>query len=257
MAKVISVVNQKGGVGKTATALNLAASFALEGKQTLVVDLDGLCSLTKALGYDPTNFDCSVASIIEKPNMVAQSIYGTDIENLSLMPSSPLLDTLELSILNRKDRYDLLKKGLERVKPAFEYIVVDCAPALNTMFVNALTASDFVVVPAETKFQSNLAFEVFLSTFQTFREMKNPHVKILGVIPTMYNCQANEDKTVLQELQEKTNVLGVIKRTTAVSSSVAKGMPCVIANRRTVVAKEYREITKKILNMMEVLDNVG
>lgn len=257
MCKVLCVANQKGGVGKTATALNVAASLALEGKQVLVVDLDGLCSLTKALGYDPTSFDSSVVSAIEKPDMVADALYGTDVENLNLLPSSPMLDSMEVSLLNKKDKYDRLKKCLDKVKSAFEYIVIDCAPALNTFFINALSAADFVVVPAETKFQSQFSLDVFLSTYETFKELRNPGLKLLGVIPTMFNCQANEDKEVLQILTESNTILGIIKRTTAVSSSVKKGLPCVVANRRTVVAKEYREITKKLIIAMEGLKDAG
>ena len=113
MGVIIVVANQKGGVGKTALSNNLAASFALEGKQVVVVDLDPLCTLTKANGYDPTNFETSIATVIEKPNMVGQCVYETDIEGLSIIPASPMLDALEISLINKKDRYDRLKKRCE------------------------------------------------------------------------------------------------------------------------------------------------
>lgn len=251
MGKVICTANQKGGVGKTATANNIASSLALEGKQVLVVDLDPLCTLTKANGYDPSKFDSSVVTLLENPLKVGQTIYESDIEGLSFIPSSPMLDVLELSLINKKDKYSRLKKALDKVKPIFDYIVLDCAPSLSTFTINALVAADYLIVPAETKYQSDFSLEVFLSTFETMKATMNSNLRLLGVIATMFNCQANEDKEVLNSIQSKYDLLGVIKRTTAVSSSVKKGKPCVVANRRTVVAQEYREITRKIMNMME------
>lgn len=251
MGVIVCVANQKGGVGKTALSNNLAASLALEGKQVLVVDLDPLGTLTKANGYDPLNFETSVATMIDKPQMVGQCVYETDIEGLSLIPASPMLDALEISLISKKDKYDRLKKGLEKLKAIFDYIVLDCTPTLNTYSINAFVAADYIIVPTETKYQSDFSLEVFLSTFETMKELRNPNLQMLGVVATMYNCQAKEDKEILLNLQQNHTVLGIIKRTTAVSSSVKVGKPCVIANRRTVVAKEYREIARKIMTMME------
>ena len=126
------------------------------------------------------------------------------------------------------------------------------SPALNVFSVSALSAADYLLVPAETKYQSDFSLDVFLTTYETIKEVRNPNIHLLGVVATMYNCQANEDKEVLQTLKEKVDVLGIIKRTTAVSSAVKKGLPCVIANRRTVVAKEFREITRTVMCQMEV-----
>lgn len=106
-------------------------------------------------------------------------------------------------------------------------------------------------MPAETKYQSDFSLSVFLSTFETMRELRNPDLKVLGIVATMFNCQANEDKEILNNLQTLYEVLGVIKRTTAVSSSVKEGKPCVVARKRTVVAKEYRSIAKKIIEKVE------
>lgn len=251
MGKVICVANQKGGVGKTALSNNLATSLALEGKQVLVTDLDSLCTLTKALGYAPDKFDSSVATLITNPSMVGQCIYETDIPNLSLLPCSPMLDTLEFGLMSKKDKHDRLKKALDKVKSLFDYIILDCTPSLSTFTINALVAADYLLVPAETKYQSDFSLDVFLSSFETIKEMKNPDLKLLGVVATMFNCQANEDKEVLDTIQKNSNVLGVIKRTTAVSSSVKKGKPCVIANRKSVASKEYREIARKVIKIVE------
>ena len=252
MANVIVVANQKGGVGKTASASNLSATLAYHHhKNVLMIDLDGLASLTKAFGYDPDNFDSSIVTAIENPNSTPNCIYQTDIEGLSIIPSHPMLDTLELSLLNKKDKYDRLTKAIKRIEVAFDYIIIDAAPSLNTFFINALCAASYVIIPAETKIQSNFALEVFSSSLETMKELKNQDLKVLGVIATMYNCQANEDKAVLAEMQANYDMLGVIKRTTAVSSAVKEGLPCVITNRRSVASKEYIAIGNKIVNTIE------
>ena len=252
LSKIICVANQKGGVGKTTLASNLGASLALEGKSTLLIDLDSLCSLTKAQGYNPDDFDSSIITVFENVKNVPQCIYETGVDNLSIIPSSPMLDVAETSYINKKDKFDRLKKALEIVKPIFEYIVIDTSPTLNLYTINALAASDCIVIPAETKYQSMFSLEVFISSIEAMKEMKNPDLKLLGVVATMYNCQANEDKEVLTELEEQQDILGIIKRTTAASSAVKKGLPCVVANKRTVVAQEYREITKRIMKLLEV-----
>ena len=252
MCKVLCVANQKGGVGKTTLTYNVGCSFALEGKKVLLVDLDGLCTLTKANGFDPSKFDTSIVEVLENSKNIVGAIYDTEIAGVSLLPSSPMLDTLELKMVSKKDKYDRLKNALEIVKPIFDVILIDCSPALNVFSVSALSAADYLLVPAETKYQSDFSLDVFLTTYETIKEVRNPNIHLLGVVATMYNCQAHEDKEVLQTLKEKVDVLGIIKRTTAVSSAVKKGLPCVIANRRTVVAKEFREITRNVMCQMEV-----
>lgn len=251
MCKVVCVANQKGGVGKTTLTYNIGVSLALDGKNILFVDLDALCTLTKANGYDPTKFETTVVDVLKNPKSIVNAIYDTDIEGVSILPSSSMLDTLEVGMMNKKDKYSKLRVALDIVKPLFDYILLDCSPALNTFTVSALSAADYLLVPSETKYQSDFSLEVFLTTYETIKEVQNPKIELLGVVATMFNCQAKEDKEILESLKEKVEVLGVIKRTTAVSSSVKQGLPCVVANRRSVAAIEFRRIAKDIQIKME------
>ncbi|WP_324823534.1 ParA family protein [Sinanaerobacter sp. ZZT-01] len=251
MGKIICIANQKGGVGKTTLTANIGAALTLEGKTVLLVDLDAQCSLTMSFGYDPNNFDNSIVTVLDNPSKVGQAIFETDVENLSILPASTMLITVDSNLISKRDRYERLKKALDKVKPLFDYILIDCSPALSTITINALVVADYILTPAETKIASHFSLDAFVSTIETMKAVRNPNLQSLGVVATMYNCQANEDKEVLASIQTNNVLLGVIKRTTAVSSAVKKGLPCVLVNRRTVVAQEFRTITNKIIEKVE------
>ncbi len=253
MGKVICIENQKGGVGKTTLAGNVAVSLADKGKSVLMIDLDYQCSLTMSFGYSPEDFEATSAVVLSNPYNIAQAIYETDIENLSIIPASPMLSNTDMEIARKQNRMERLKPAIELVRPIFDYIIIDCSPALSATTLNALVASDYILIPAETKVSSMYSLQAFISTIETIKECSNNKLKILGVVATMYSCQAKEDKEMLEELQKNYNVLGVIKRTTTVSSAVAKGVPCVICSKNSKAAEEYRNITDKILNECEVM----
>lgn len=251
LGKTIFVANQKGGVGKTTLTANIGAALVLEGKSVLLIDLDAQCSLTMTFGYDPNSFDSSTFTILNDPSKVGQAVYETDVDNLSIIPASTMLSTVDLGLVNKKDRDERLKKALGKVKSIFDYILIDCGPALSLVTINALVAADYIVIPAETKITSNFSLDIFTTTVNTMKTVKNPNLELLGVVATMFNCQANEDNEVLASIQTNNSLLGVIKRTTAVSSAVKKGLPCVLVNKRTVVAQEFRSITNKIIEKVE------
>ena len=251
VGKIICIANQKGGVGKSSVTCNLGAALTLEGKSILLIDMDSQCSLTMSLGYQPENFETSSVTILDAPTKCPMCIYETDIECLSIIPASPMLSTLEMSLYNKKDNNLRLKKALEKVKEIFDYILIDCSPALSLSTINGLIAADYVLIPAETKISSNFSLNTFITTVNTVKEVMNSNIEILGVIATMYYCQANEDKEVLKDLQENYEVLGVIRRTTAVSSAFSSGKPCVLTSRRSLATKEFKEIAKKIIDKVE------
>ena len=252
MGKIICIANQKGGVGKSSVTCNIGTALTLEGKSVLIIDLDSQASLTMSLGFNPESFETSSVTVLDAPSKAPMCIYETDIERLSIIPSSSMLSTLEMSLYNKRDNNLRLKKALERIKEIFDYVLIDCSPALSLSTINALVAADYVLIPAETKVSSNFSLNTFISTVNTVKEVMNKEIEILGVIATMYYCQANEDKEVLQHLQENYEVLGVIRRTTAVSSAFGMGKPCVLTSRRSLATKEFKEIAKRIIEKVEV-----
>ncbi len=252
MGKIICVANQKGGVGKSSVTCNLGTALSLEGKSVLLIDMDSQASLTMSLGFNPESFETSSVTVLDTPSKAPLCIYETDIEGLSIIPSSSMLSTLEMSLYNKKDNNLRLKKALEKVKEIFDYILIDCSPALSLSTINGLVAADYVLIPTETKISSNFSLNTFISTVNTVKSVMNENIEILGVIATMYYCQANEDKEVLHHLEENYEVLGVIRRTTAVSSAFGLGKPCVLTSRRSLATKEFKNITKRIIEKVEV-----
>ena len=251
MGKIICIANQKGGVGKSSVTCNLGAALTLEGKSVLLLDMDSQCSLTMSLGYQPESFETSSVTILDTPTKCPMCIYETDIKGLSIIPANSMLSTLEMSLYNKKDNNLRLKKALEKVKEIFDYILIDCSPALSLSTINGLVAADYVLIPTETKISSNFSLNTFISTVNTVKSVMNESIEILGVIATMFYCQANEDKQVLKYLEENYEVLGVIRRTTAVSSAFGLGRPCVLTSRRSLASKEFKEIAKKIIDKLE------
>ena len=251
MGKIICVSNQKGGVGKTAVTVNIGVALALQGKSVLLVDLDSQGSLTTSLGYNPLNFENSTVTVLSHPKAVASCVYETDIQGLSLIPASSMLSSVVMTLHNKKNSNYQLKWGLDIVRPLFDYILIDTSPVLSPSTLNALIASNFVLVPAETKISSNFGLQMFVSTIQTIQATLNPKLELLGIVATMFNIKASEDKAVLRELKEGYDVLGVIRRATAVSSAVAKGLPCVLVSKRSMATLEFQSIAKKIIKKVE------
>ena len=205
-----------------------------------------------SLGFNPEKFETSSVTTLDTPDKSPMCIYETGIEKLSLMPANPMLSTLEMSLYHKKESNTRLKKALEKVKEIFDYVLIDCSPSLSLTTINGLIASDYVLIPAETKISSNYSLSTFISTVNTIKEVMNNDIEILGVIATMYYCQAKEDKSVLEDLQDNFEILGVIRRTTAVSSAFSSGKPCVLTSKRSLATQEFKEIAKKIINKVEV-----
>ncbi|MEG1723786.1 MAG: AAA family ATPase [Anaerovoracaceae bacterium] len=251
MGKILVIENHKGGVGKTNLVSNLSAALALMGKTVLMVDLDDLCSLTTSFGYDPKSFEFSSASVLQNPASVIKSIYETDIKGLSLMPCSTLMSWVVMELTTKKDKMTRLQKALFKVKDLFDYIIIDCSPALVYSTINALVAADYLLIPTETKTQSHLTLPLCLETYNTIRSTTNPNLKFLGVVATLFCCQAREDKEILTELGNTYDLLGVIKRSASASKGVKDGEPCVVGQRKTVVAREYMRIADVLMQKME------
>ena len=201
MGKIIALANQKGGVGKTTTTINLAASLATLEKTVLVLDADPQANASSGLGVDIKEVDCSVYECIIDHADIRDAIYTTDIEGLDIVPSHIDLVGAEIEMLNMKDREKVLKGLLQPIRDEYDYILIDCSPSLGLITVNALTAADSVIIPVQCEYFALEGISKLLNTIKIIKSKLNPKLEIEGFLLTMYDSRlrlAHVDLLLLQ-----------------------------------------------------------
>jgi len=207
MTKVIAIANQKGGVGKTSTTVNLSAGLVRAGYSVLAIDFDPQANLTMALGFrNPDDMGYTVSSVLakamnEEPINPAEGIL-TSSEGIDLMPSSIQLSRFELALVNEMNRESMLRQFVKAAKPNYDYILIDCAPSLNVLALNALTAANSVLIPTQPEFFSNAGLQMLLETVSKARKKINPSLYIEGVLVTMMDKRPNFTKELVMKLRE-------------------------------------------------------
>lgn len=245
MAKILSVINQKGGVGKTTTSYNLGALFAQDGYKTLLVDSDSQASLTLMLGVDPTSTEDNLCAIYSgKP--VCDCIYQSTFKDLYYIPSNISLAKTETQLMTvMLGREKKLSKALSEVVDMFDVIIIDCPPTLGLLTINALIASDFVIAPCETTSLSIYAMDDLLDTIAATQESNNK-LKFMGVIVTKFVSNSKAHEKCLKEVKDRFPLIGVIKNSVSSQTGIEDGLPCVIANEKSIAAQGYVAAYKKI-----------
>ena len=207
MTKVIAIANQKGGVGKTSTAVNLGAGLVRAGHDVLLIDLDAQANLTMALGFpNPDEMQYTISNVLQKAVREeaidpSEGIQTTD-EGIDLMPSNIQLSGFEASLVNEYGREALLKQYIEAVRMNYDYIIIDCQPSLNILTVNALAASDSVLIPTQPQYFSTAGLQMFFQTVGKVQRKINPLLKIEGVMVTMMDKRPNFTKDLVARLRE-------------------------------------------------------
>ena len=251
MGKIIALANQKGGVGKTTTTMNLGASLATLEKSVLIVDADPQANASSGLGVDIKEVECSLYECIVNKTDVRDAIYTTDIDNLDIIPSHIDLVGAEIEMLNMDNREKILRQLLEPIRADYDYILIDCSPSLGLITVNALSAADSVIIPVQCEYFALEGISKLLNTIKIIKNKLNPALEIEGFLLTMYDSRLrlanqiyDEVKRHFQELVFKT----VIQRNVKLSESPSHGLPVILYDADSTGAKNHLALAKEIID---------
>ncbi len=262
MAKIITIAMQKGGVGKTTTAMNLAAALAQMGQRVLAIDLDPQCNLTQHCGFDPDNLSPTIYQPFKQEvegfeSSVADAIYETE-EGFHLLPAQPELSLIELSLINTLSRERVLATMLQSVRNDYDCILIDCNPSLGLLVVNALTAADGVIIPIQTEYLAARGALMILSTIETVRRKKlNPDLEIYGILLTMADTRTTLTRDIQTAVRDQYGDAihiyePVVKRSVRFAESAVAGQSIIAYDPTTPGAAAYRAVAQEIVSRLVV-----
>lgn len=250
MGKIIALANQKGGVGKTTTSMNLAASLATLEKKVLLVDADPQANASSGLGLDIAEVDGSIYNCIIDHADVREAIYTTDIEGLDIIPSHIDLVGAEIEMLNLPNREKVLANLLAPLKEEYDYILIDCSPSLGLITVNALTAADSVIIPVQCEYFALEGISKLLNTIKIIKSKLNPSLEIEGFLLTMYDSRLRLANQIYDEVKRHFQELvfnTVIQRNVKLSEAPSHGIPAILYDADSTGAKNHLALAKEII----------
>ena len=255
MGKIIAIANQKGGVGKTTTAINLAASLAVLEHKTLLVDADPQANATSGVGFDPRNIKTSIYECIIDGIEPKDIILNTETPNLSLLPAHIDLVGAEIEMINLPNRERMMKLALERIKNDYDFIIIDCSPSLGLVTVNSLTAADSVIIPVQCEYFALEGLGKLLNTIKIVQSRLNPDLAIEGILLTMYDIRLRLSNQVVEEVKTHFQQMvfdTIIQRNTKLGEAPSFGQSIIMHDVDSKGAVNYLNLAREILQKNEL-----
>lgn len=255
MGKIIAVANQKGGVGKTTTAINLSACLAEAGKKVLTIDLDPQGNTTSGLGLDKESIENTVYELMIGQCTVRESLKKTDIENLSIIPSDINLSGAEIELLGINEKEYILKNEVDYIRDDYDFVIIDCPPSLNMLTINAMTTADTVLVPIQCEYYALEGLSQLIRTINLVQERLNPNLIMEGVVFTMYDARTNLSLQVVENVKNNLNTTiykTIIPRSVRLAEAPSHGLPINKYDSRSTGAESYRMLAKEVINRKDL-----
>ena len=249
-ATVIAVTNQKGGVGKTTSAINIAYYLAKAGHATLLIDFDPQGNATSGLGIDKQSLEGTMADVIMGNKKLAEVIVQTEFKNLAVAPTEPTLANAEVELAQAQHKFSRLKYAVQSLATPYEFIVIDCPPSLSLLTVNALITSRYVLLPVQAEFYALEGLGQLLETMKLVRKSLNPKLDLIGVLPTMVDSRTSLSTQVLAEISKHFPAKvfeATIPRNVRLAEAPSHGVPIGVYDRFSKGTRAYKAVTKEVL----------
>lgn len=250
MGRIIAIANQKGGVGKTTTSINLSAALAEAGKQVLVIDIDPQGNTTSGLGIDKYNVDHTVYDMILEECSIEESILATEFDNLYMIPSNVDLAGAEIELIGVQNKEYIVKQAVNQIKDRYDFIIIDCPPSLNMLTINAMTTANTVLVPIQCEYYALEGLSQLIHTINLVKERLNPDLDIEGVVFTMYDARTNLSLQVVENVKNNLNQTiykTIIPRNVRLAEAPSHGLPITVYDSKSAGAESYRLLAQEVI----------
>ena len=251
MGRIIAIANQKGGVGKTTTAINLSACLAEKGQKVLAIDMDPQGNMTSGLGLDKDSIEKNIYDLMIGESDVKEVLQKDALDNLDVIPTSIDLSAAEIELIGVEDKEYIIKNAIEEIKDNYDYVIIDCPPSLNMLTINAMTTADSVLVPIQCEYYALEGLSQLIHTVELVKERLNPVLEIESVVFTMYDARTNLSLQVVENVKDnlQQNIYKtIIPRNIRLAEAPSYGMPINLYDPKSAGADSYMRLADEVMN---------